>query len=64
MAISLTTGSTYTQDFNTLASSGTTSSTLPSDWVISETGTNPNSTYSVGNGSSNTGDTYSFGATG
>ncbi|HKZ84769.1 MAG TPA: ExeM/NucH family extracellular endonuclease [Anaerolineae bacterium] len=61
--ISLTTlGSPYTQDFNTLASSGT-SSTTPLGWAFSETGTNANTTYTAGTGSSNTGDTYSFGAT-
>jgi Lamin Tail Domain/FG-GAP-like repeat len=62
MAISLTTGSTYTQDFNTLAATGT-SGILPPDWVISETGTGGNAIYTAGNGSASTGDTYSFGAT-
>jgi hypothetical protein len=61
--ISLTTsGSAYTQNFNSLASSGT-SSTLPAGWFMLETGTNANTTYSAGTGSSNTGDTYSFGST-
>jgi uncharacterized repeat protein (TIGR01451 family) len=55
--------SAYEQNFNTLASSGT-SSTLPLGWYFAESGTNANSTYTAGNGSSNTGDTYSFGATG
>lgn len=59
-AISLT-GTTYTENFDTLASSGT-SSTLPNGWVFSESGTNANATYTAGTGSSNTGDTYSFGA--
>ena len=62
--ISLTTsGSAYTQDFNTLASTGT-SSTLPTGWALSETGSALNTTYTAGTGSSTTGDTYSFGATG
>src|SRR6187397_2571272 len=56
------TGATYTQNFNTLASTGT-SSTLPTGWLLSESGTNANTTYTAGTGSSNTGDTYSFGAT-
>jgi hypothetical protein len=61
--ISLTTlGAAYTQDFNTLASSGT-SSTVPTGWDFKETGTNANTTYTAGTGSGNAGDTYSFGAT-
>lgn len=56
-------GITYTQDFNTLASSGS-SSSLPQGWVFVETGNNANGLYSAGTGSSNTGDTYSFGTTG
>jgi hypothetical protein len=62
--ISLTTASgTYHQDFNTLATNGT-SSTLPTGWAILETGSNANTTYTAGTGSSTTGDTYSFGASG
>jgi predicted extracellular nuclease len=61
--ISLTAfGSAYTQDFNTLASSGT-SSAVPAGWQFQESGTNANTTYTAGTGSSNTGDTYSFGGT-
>ena len=65
-SISLTgLGDEYKQDFNTLASSGTgTSSDVPTGWHFVETGTNGNSTYTAGNGSSNIGDTYSFGTTG
>jgi Putative binding domain, N-terminal/Viral BACON domain len=63
-SISLTaTGVAYTQDFNTLASTGT-SSTLPTGWALSESGTNANTTYTAGTGSNNAGDTYSFGASG
>ena len=57
------TGGTYTQDFNTLANSGT-STTLPANWLMSESGTNANTTYTAGTGSANGGDTYSLGATG
>lgn len=57
-----TIGSPYTQDFNTLASSGS-SSTLPSGWSFNETGTGANATYSAGTGGGTTGDTYSFGST-
>ena len=63
--ISLTTlGSPYTQDFNTLAVSGTANSLTVIDWVINETGggARDNELYAAGTGSDNTGDTYSFGA--
>lgn len=60
--VSLTTlGSAYTQDFNTLASSGT-SSAVPTGWDFSESGTNAETTYNTGTGSNNAGNTYSFGA--
>lgn len=38
--------------------------TLPAGWEFSESGAGANTTYGVGNGSSSTGNTYSFGATG
>ena len=53
----------YTQDFNTLANTGT-SSTLPAGWALLEKGTSANTSYTAGTGSSNAGDTYSFGAAG
>jgi predicted extracellular nuclease len=53
-------GGAYTQNFNTLAITGT-SGTLPAGWLFSESGTNANALYTAGTGSSNTGDTYSFG---
>lgn len=56
-------GIPYTQDFNSLANSGT-SSTLPTGWAFSESGSNANEFYTAGTGSSNAGDTYSFGASG
>ncbi|MBU3713878.1 MAG: T9SS type A sorting domain-containing protein [Ferruginibacter sp.] len=59
--ITAVTTATVTQDFNTLASSST-SSTVPTGWAFSETGTNANTTYAAGTGSLGTGDTYSFGA--
>ena len=58
-----TPGGTYTQDFNSLAPSGT-SSTVPTGWHFLETGTNGNLTFAAGNGSSNAGDTYSYGGSG
>jgi hypothetical protein len=51
---------TYFQDFNTLANT-TTSSVTPAGWTFVETGTNSNLTYAAGDGSSNSGNTYSFG---
>lgn len=52
----------YTQDFNTLAATGT-SSTVPAGWVFLENGLTTG-VYTAGTGSSGTGDTYSFGAAG
>lgn len=61
-SISLTIlGTAATENFDTLANTGT-SSTVPTGWDFSEAGTNANTTYSAGTGSSATGDTYSFGA--
>ena len=63
-AVELKSGSlSYSQDFNSLAASGT-SSTLPAGWALNETGTAANSTYAAGTGSDNAGNTYSFGAAG
>jgi uncharacterized membrane protein YccF (DUF307 family) len=53
----------YSQNFNSLASSGTSAST-PLGWMFSETGTSNNLLYTAGNGSGTAGDTYSFGSTG
>ncbi len=50
----------YSQDFNTLADTGS-SSVLPNGWHLLENGTDADSLYSTGTGSSRTGDTYSFG---
>jgi hypothetical protein len=65
-SVSLTTpGTAVTQDFNTLAVSGTTNS-LPASpssldgWYFIEAG--GNNTYRAGTGTSNQADTYSFGA--
>ncbi len=59
--ISLTALNTaYTQNFNMLARSGV-SDVVPDGWSFSETGANANATYTAGDGTSNAGDTYSFG---
>ncbi len=54
-------GTALPENFNTLASSGT-SSVVPAGWAFLETGTGANTLYSAGTGSSTGGDTYSFGA--
>jgi len=56
-------GTSYTQDFNTLANTGTTNTIVPTGWDFYDTGTNANTTYRGGTGSDNAGDTYSFGVT-
>ena len=55
-------GASACENFNTLASTGT-SSTTPNGWTFAESGTGANTTYTAGTGSSTTGDTFSFGAT-
>ncbi|MGG7551680.1 T9SS type A sorting domain-containing protein [Chryseobacterium arthrosphaerae] len=66
--ISLTSLNTaYTQNFDGLANTGTGSLTLTGSldgWSVVETGSNANATYAADNGSSNGGNTYSYGATG
>ena len=62
-AISITGGAPAVQDFGSLAASGT-GTTLPAGWYSAETGSNANATYTAGTGASNSGDTYSFGASG
>jgi hypothetical protein len=57
-----TLGTAYTQDFNSLSTSGT-SSTMPAGWMFTETGANANTLYTAGNGSGSAGDSYSFGTT-
>ncbi|MBK6348261.1 MAG: hypothetical protein IPF68_20425 [Bacteroidales bacterium] len=54
-------GTTFTQDFNTLAYTGATSAVLPAGWALFETDTNADALYGIGDGSSATGDSYSFG---
>src|SRR6266545_3341070 len=59
-------GAPYTQDFDTLATSGTTNTSLPLGWELSESGggTRDNEQYAADTGGSNTGDTYSYGSSG
>ncbi|MBE5314197.1 MAG: hypothetical protein H4O13_02225 [Xanthomonadales bacterium] len=62
--VNLRSGETYTQDFNTLPSTGTSNAvtTLPAGWIFVETGTGANTTFRAVDGSSNAGDTLSLGA--
>ncbi len=55
-------GAPVNQDFNTLASAGT-SGVTPAGWFFAETGSNANATYAASTGSDNAGNTYSYGAT-
>jgi endonuclease I len=60
--ISITaTGTAFTEDFNTLANTGT-ASTLPTGWVFLETGSGANTTYTADFGATTSGNTYSYGA--
>lgn len=64
-AISLTTlGSPYTQDFDTLANTGTANSLTINGWYLNEDGSSAinNGQYQAGTGSGTAGDVYSFGA--
>ncbi len=62
------TGGTYSQDFDTLSNvaGSTTNTTLPTGWLLTETGggARDNEQYAVDTGSSNTGDTFSYGSAG
>lgn len=55
----------YSQNFDSLANSGS-SAALPAGWAIAEAGSssNNNGQYQAGDGSSNSGDTWSYGSTG
>ncbi|MBK7393837.1 MAG: Ig-like domain repeat protein [Chloracidobacterium sp.] len=60
-------GTAYTQNFDTLLSSGgpgNNTTNLPTGWEFSESGSSADSTYTVGTGSLATGDTLSFGIAG
>ncbi|MBE9122306.1 hypothetical protein IQ269_16215 [Tychonema sp. LEGE 07199] len=59
-AINLT-ATTYTQNFNTLANSGSTSNSMPTGWEFLESGLSANTTYGINDGTSGTGNTYSYG---
>lgn len=56
-------GGIYSQNFNSLASSGF-DAALPAGWTFAEFGMNSNGTYEANHGSNNAGNTYSYGAIG
>ncbi|MDX1983581.1 MAG: Calx-beta domain-containing protein, partial [Bryobacteraceae bacterium] len=60
------TGAEYTQNFDTLGNAGTANTALPAGWQFAESGASArnNSAYAASDGSGNSGDVYSFGATG
>jgi len=60
-----TSGSAYTQDFNTLANAGTANNITINGWYLNETGSSArnNGQYAASTGSDTGGDVYSFGAT-
>jgi predicted extracellular nuclease len=65
-SISLTTqGSPSTENFDSLANTGTTNTTLPTGWYLTEQGggARDNEQYGADSGGSNTGDIYSYGTT-
>lgn len=62
--LSITSGAPVLQDFDTLAASGSTNTTLPAGWFLSEPGSNGQYVASNGSGSGLSGSVYSFGATG
>jgi endonuclease I/methionine-rich copper-binding protein CopC len=62
--VSISNVSSVTENFDTLASTGTTGSTLPIGWAFSEVGGTGQATYGVDNGAGNAGNTYSYGPTG
>lgn len=56
-------GGIYSENFDTLSASGSSnsSSSLPMGWAFSEAGSGNNITYAASDGSSSTGNTYSYG---
>lgn len=57
-------GFNLTQNFNTLATSGTNNTSVPSEFKFVEAGSSGNLTYSADNGTLTGGETYSYGSTG
>jgi endonuclease I/methionine-rich copper-binding protein CopC len=62
--IDITSGSPALQNFDTLANTGTTNTTLPTGWQLAEPGSNGQYVASDGSGAGLSGSVYSFGTTG
>ena len=61
--VSLVGGTPPVQDFNSLAAAGS-SASLPDGWYLYEIDTNANTEYAADDGTLNSGNTYSYGASG
>jgi hypothetical protein len=57
-------GTNFSENFNTMATSGTNNTSMPSEFKFDEDGTSGNLTYSAGTGSASSGETYSLGSAG
>jgi hypothetical protein len=55
-------GLSHTEDFNTLAVSGSNNTSTPIGFAFVESGSSPNTTYSASDGFASTANTYSYGA--
>ena len=62
-SVPLVGGPAAVQTFDSLAAAGTGSS-VPTGWTFFESGTNANATYAADTGATNSGNTYSYGASG
>lgn len=62
-ALPITGGAPLTESFDSLAATGS-SSALPAGWAMSESGNNADSSYAADDGSAQSGNTYSYGASG
>jgi Ca2+-binding RTX toxin-like protein len=62
-SVSIIAGGTVSQDFNTLAPTGS-DTVMPIGWEFVESGTNANTTYTADDGSLSAGNTYSYGPSG
>jgi len=64
-SITTFTGISYSQDFNTLATTGSNLTTpLPANWLLSENGSTTAGNYNADNGSATGNNLYSYGSTG
>jgi endonuclease I len=62
-SVPIVAGAGTVESFDSLVNTNT-SSSLPAGWFMLESGTNANGTYAADNGGVNSGNTYSYGATG